>query len=177
MVSAGLAAPLTWSDQFLLGHAALDDTHREFVERLAAMQRSVIACAVDDSADTQAGLDAALAAFIAHAEAHFGEEERWMTSSAFPARDCHVEEHDKVMASLREVAGLRTAGAQAGLVGQLAQALVEWFPGHADHMDSALAHWLSQLAHGGKPVVLRKGAANPGAPGTSRPTDNTGQMR
>ncbi len=47
-------------------------------------------------------------------------------------------------------------------------------------MDSALAHWLSQLAHGGKPIVLRKGVANPGVPGVpgaSLPTDNTGQMQ
>ncbi len=172
MTGNAIGAPLAWGDQFLLGHAALDDTHRDFVERVAAMQRAVVACAVDGSPAAQAEVDAALAAFIAHAEAHFGDEARWMAGSAFPARDCHVEEHDKVMASLREVVELRAGGAPSGLVGQLAQALVDWFPGHADHMDSALAHWLSQRAHGGKPVVLRKGVSH-----ASLPPEQTGDMR
>jgi hemerythrin len=39
---------------------------------------------------------------------------------------------------------------------RLADALADWFPGHAFHLDSALAHWMVTLSHGGKPVVLRR---------------------
>jgi hemerythrin len=39
---------------------------------------------------------------------------------------------------------------------RLANALAEWFPGHAFHLDSALAHWMVKRSHGGKPVVLRR---------------------
>ena len=39
------------------------------------------------------------------------------------------------------------------LVAQLAQ----WFPQHADQLDSALAHWMFSKSMGGKPVVLRRG--------------------
>ena len=38
----------------------------------------------------------------------------------------------------------------------LTKALVDWFPGHATHLDSALAHWLSKQRFGGKPVVIRR---------------------
>jgi hypothetical protein len=34
--------------------------------------------------------------------------------------------------------------------------LIQWFPSHADHLDSALAHWISKLRTGGRPVVLRR---------------------
>ncbi|MBS0552175.1 MAG: hemerythrin, partial [Proteobacteria bacterium] len=38
----------------------------------------------------------------------------------------------------------------------LARALVDWFPGHADYMDSALANWMVKRAHDGSPLVLRR---------------------
>jgi hypothetical protein len=34
--------------------------------------------------------------------------------------------------------------------------LFEWFPGHADYLDSALAAWMTKRRFGGKPVVLRR---------------------
>ena len=39
---------------------------------------------------------------------------------------------------------------------RLAAALADWFPGHAFHRDSALAHWMVKRSFGGKPVVLRR---------------------
>ncbi len=32
--------------------------------------------------------------------------------------------------------------------------LFQWFPGHADYLDSALVAWISKKTLGGKPVVL-----------------------
>jgi len=37
---------------------------------------------------------------------------------------------------------------------------VKWFPGHATHLDSALAQWMFKREHGGKPVVFRRQAAS-----------------
>ncbi|MBS0554662.1 MAG: hemerythrin, partial [Proteobacteria bacterium] len=75
-----------WDDHYLLGYAAMDDTHREFVECVDAMLTA---------SDEQ--FPAALDAFIDHATRHFDQEKDWMSADGFPARDCHVEEHDKVM--------------------------------------------------------------------------------
>lgn len=140
-------AGFDWDDRYLLGYNAMDDTHREFVSLVNAL------LTVDD-----AQLPAALDAFAAHAEDHFAQENRWMDTDGFPARDCHVDEHDKVLASVREVQQLLAEG-NVEVVRELAVALMEWFPGHADYMDSALALWMVKRSHGGAPLVFRRETA------------------
>lgn len=140
-----------WDDRYLLGYGPIDDIHREFVECVDAL------LTVEDAA-----LPAALAAFAAHAQAHFDEENREMESTDFPARDCHIDEHAKVMASVREVQEELAAG-NVTIVRELAVALMEWFPGHADYLDSALAQWLVKRQHGGAPLVLRRKSAQAAA--------------
>jgi hemerythrin len=143
--AAEAQAALSWNDGFLLGFEAMDNTHREFVACVAALQ-----CCDD------ALLSARLAAFERHATAHFEQEERWMHSTRFPAAQCHADEHAAVLSSVREVAQMLRDGATCQVVRDLAQALADWFPGHADYMDAALSHWMSKRTHGGLPVVLRR---------------------
>ncbi len=59
------------------------------------------------------------------------------------------------MASVREVQELVAKG-EVAIARELAQALMDWFPGHADYMDSALATWLVKKSHDGRPLVLRR---------------------
>jgi hemerythrin len=136
---------MAWSDRYLLGHNAMDDTHREFVECVAALQT-----AEDDE------LAACLAAFEAHAVEHFEQEQRWMDSTAFPAAQCHGDEHTAVLNSVHEVQEILRNGGSLQVVRDLARALVDWFPGHADYMDASLSQWLNKRSHGGAPVVLRR---------------------
>lgn len=147
-------ANFRWSDAFLLGYGPMDDTHREFVDCVRAMLDA-----------PEAGFLAALDAFAAHAERHFGEEREWMVGTSFPAADCHIQEHEAVMNSVREV---RTAIAEeredVELGRALARELVNWFPGHADYMDAALSHWMVKRRHGGKPIVIRRDLAVRGEP-------------
>jgi hemerythrin len=135
---------LGWSDAFVLGHEPMDATHREFVALVRAMQTG------PDEALT--GL---LADFEAHARRHFEEEDRWMLETDFPPRDCHMDEHAAVLRSVVEVREVVARG-ELAQVRRLADALADWFPRHADWLDSALAHWLCKRAYGGKPVVLRR---------------------
>ncbi len=141
---------MAWSDAFLLGYPAMDATHREFVDCVAALQT-----AADDD------IERCLDEFLQHALSHFGEEQRWMDASKFPASKCHAEEHDKVLSSVREVIELMQRGVNKQVARDLAEALVQWFPGHADYMDASLSHWLSQQSHGGAPVVLRRQVTEP----------------
>jgi hemerythrin len=135
-----------WSDARLLGYKAMDDTHREFYE----FSHQLLTCDAGTA-------EAALAAFEAHAVSHFGLEERWMRSTAFPPTDCHAEEHAAVLKSTREVrAALMEGRAGVDLVHAFAIHLFQWFPGHADYLDSALVAWIGKKTYGGKPVVLRR---------------------
>lgn len=141
---AAAPAEFAWGDNFLLGYIPMDNTHREFVETVAAM------LAAEDAA-----FGAALEAFIAHAQRHFGEEDAWMRETDFPAAGCHIDEHAAVMKSALEVRERVQAGDFA--TGRdFARELVKWFPGHADYLDSALAAWMVKRQHGARPIVIRR---------------------
>jgi hemerythrin-like metal-binding protein len=122
----------------------MDDTHKEFVERLDAL------LAAEDGEFLER-----LEAFERHAIAHFAEEDAWMQRTGFPPKECHIDEHAAVLASVRQVLELVRQGDIAE-GRRLAAALADWFPGHAFHLDSALAHWMVKRSFGGKPVVLRR---------------------
>ncbi|WP_348683936.1 bacteriohemerythrin [Acidovorax soli] len=145
--AAGLTggSTMAWSDRYLLGHNGMDDTHREFVECVAALQLA-----------QEADLAECLAAFETHAVEHFEQERLWMDSTAFPAAQCHVDEHTAVLDSVHEVQEMLRQGAAGQVARDLARALADWFPGHADYMDASLAQWLVKRSHGGVPVVLRR---------------------
>lgn len=137
-------AGFAWDDRYLLGHRGMDDTHREFVALVDALL-----------AASDGNLPGALDVFARHAESHFEEENRLMDQHDFPARGCHKDEHDKVLASVREVQAMVAAG-DVEIGRELGLALVDWFPGHADYMDSALATWLVKKLTKGAPLVLRR---------------------
>src|SRR5512134_122658 len=119
--------PLEWSESLVLGHAVMDETHREFVELLNRVGTA-------GEADVLEQLDA----FIAHTEAHFTQEEQWMEAMQFPPLGCHRAEHEGVLEIMREVRK-RIAGGESHYGAVLAQAIAEWFPLHAQSMDTMLA--------------------------------------
>ncbi len=152
--AAGLSsagAPLLfWDDALLLGMPEMDDEHRAFVSRIHALQ----------TAEPHA-VHQRLADFEQHARAHFEAEDRWMRETEFPPRQCHIDEHAAVLKSVAEVQALVAAG-RTDIVQGLADELARWFPGHAQHLDSALAAWVSKRKWGAKPVVLKRGVAHSG---------------
>ncbi|MBL5976881.1 MULTISPECIES: bacteriohemerythrin [Comamonas] len=137
-------ATLVWGDHLLMGHGPMDELHEEFVELIALLQTA------EDSE-----LPSLLQAMQTHLQHHFAEEDQWMLSTGFPPRDCHIDEHAAVLKSVAEVR-VKLAEGNIALCRDLTKALVDWFPGHATHLDSALAHWLSKQRFGGKPVVIRR---------------------
>ena len=141
---------LAWSDQLAIGQDVMDETHREFVDqlnRVGAAADAAMLAAIDD--------------FIAHTEAHFGQEEAWMDDVAFPPRGCHRGEHQKVLETAREVRK-RVETGDYKLGRTLAEALAEWFPQHALSMDAVLALYLNQIGYapGGDNAAILAAAAN-----------------
>ena len=139
-----------WSDAFLLGYGAMDVVHQEFVDIVSAMQ----SC-------PNAELLSHFTALALHVEDHFAQENTWMRDSAFPAMACHIEEHSAVQKSVAEVMALVSQGNIA--VGRrLAHALADWFPGHADYLDAALAQWMVKRRTGGAPLVFKRNLLHAG---------------
>lgn len=136
----------TWSDERLLGFSPLDDIHEEFYTTTI----NLLTC-------DEHNLEAALEAFREHAIRHFGEEDEWMVSTDFPPRECHMDEHKAVLETVNQIQTLVTAGrATPALLHDFGVHLFEWFPGHAAHLDSALAAWMCKRTLGGKPVVFKR---------------------
>lgn len=127
-----------------LGYAPMDRIHAEFDEMLT----SVGAGQPADWVEFLATLDA-------HLRAHFEAEDRWMRDTAFPAADCHIDEHAAVLKSSTEVLALAREGNVKPAPSFVAE-LGRWFPGHADYLDSALAAWMCKRQYGGKPVVIHR---------------------
>lgn len=113
-----------------LGYTPIDALHAEF--------DACVAVLTDAPAER---LTAALSALRAHLLRHFGDEERWMRESGFPAFDCHKREHDKVLNVVAEAERRCTEGDE-DVVRRLAVELPNWFAIHATTMDAALVAWL-----------------------------------
>ncbi len=134
-------------DDHVLGYPQMDATHQEFIDCVAALITAEDAQVVD-----------AFAQLKAHLIMHFDQEKTWMLETQFPASECHINEHNEVLKSVEEVEALLKSGDRL-IHKRLAQELQNWFPGHADYLDSALAHWLCKRTFGGAPIVLHKAVA------------------
>ena len=127
---------LAWSDALSLELDFMDNTHREFVDLLAATE-----LAGDDSV-----LDR-FSALIDHTDDHFGREDQWMKDTHFSSSNCHAMQHNVVLQVMRE--GLKRGQEQGDLkmVRQMAHELGIWFPQHAQTMDAALALHLRRVGY------------------------------
>ena len=137
-------APLPASTPSQLGYAPMDSIHEEFE---ALLRRATTAGEQDWLA--------ILTEIDAHLRSHFEAEDRWMKETGFPPGDCHMDEHAAVLKSSSEVLELARVG-DSRPAPSFIQALADWFPGHADYLDSALAAWMCKRQFGGKPVVLHR---------------------
>lgn len=121
-------AVLQWNDALELQNARMDETHREFVSALNALDE------VSDAA-LAVGLDR----FIEDTVAHFGQEDRWMKRTNFAPENCHAAEHANVLEIMREVRR-RIGEGDIEIGRRLIKELGPWFENHAQSMDAALAY-------------------------------------
>lgn len=145
-------ATLTWSAALELQVPAMDETHREFVDLLAA---------VEAAADTE--LTGLWHALTAHTEAHFGQEDRWMEATGFAVGNCHASQHQVVLEILRE-AGKRCAEGDYAMIRGLTPELAAWFNHHAQTMDAALAQHLQSVGFDTDSGMVAHAQALPPAP-------------
>lgn len=128
-------ATLEWNAQLEQNLPAMDATHREFVDLLAQAE-----AASDDA------LMDLWREVVAHTQAHFAMEDRWMLDTGFAAGNCHSSQHQVVMEILHESLVKAEAGDLA-LVRAMTRDLASWFSYHAQTMDAALAQHLHRVGY------------------------------
>jgi hemerythrin-like metal-binding protein len=140
---------LEWSQDYVLDLPQMDDTHQEFVKLLAAVE-----------AASDANVIPAWQELVAHTEAHFNREDRWMVETRFAASNCHSTQHQVVLEIMQKGA---EEGSQGNLemVRQMAKELAVWFPQHAHSMDAALATHLHRVGYDTVTGVVHKPQALP----------------
>ena len=101
--TAERTATVQWSDALCLDLDFMDDTHREFIDLLAAIEVAADDRVVD-----------CFAAMIDHTDGHFGAEDQWMKDTQFSSSNCHTMQHSVILQVLRE--GLRRGREEGDLV-------------------------------------------------------------
>lgn len=140
---------LVWSDALALENPVMDQTHMEFVDLLAAVQKS------DD-----ARLMEHWERLVEHTQEHFDREDAWMRETRFSASNCHAMQHNVVLQVMREVLKRGKAGDQA-IVRQIADELVLWFPEHAQSMDASLAAYIQSVGFDPETGIVHRPEALP----------------
>lgn len=126
---------MEWKEDFELGLAPMDGTHREFVAMLSELE----SCPDGEFV----GL---LERLAAHTVAHFDQESAWMHASGFPPIRCHMGEHERVLKVISEVlARVRSGDLELGR--RLVAELPHWFEHHAATMDCALAAYIRSTGY------------------------------
>ena len=132
--AAATSPSLLWSEELVLGLPAIDQTHVEFVELLAATEMA------DDDQLLQR-----LQALTDHTVDHFGREDQWMAATAFAPVNCHGMQHRVVLQTLDELLRRGREEGDLALVRSILPELGKWFAQHAQTMDAALAWHLDQV--------------------------------
>jgi hemerythrin-like metal-binding protein len=132
--TAATSPSLVWSEELVLGLPAIDQTHVEFVELLAATE-----LAEDEQ------LLEKLQALTDHTVDHFGREDQWMAATAFAPVNCHGMQHRVVLQTLEELLRRGREDGDLALVRSILPELGKWFAQHAQTMDAALAWHLEQV--------------------------------
>jgi len=126
-------APLNWSADLHTGDSRMDATHEEFVNMLNQI--------LETPQDQQLPL---YQDFLKHTVEHFAQEDRWMLATGFSADNCHAGQHATILETMRAVQ-VHYEGGDTEIITRLAEALAEWFPGHANSMDAGLAQHLQSV--------------------------------
>ena len=141
---ANPAAPtlMPWTDSLHTGDARMDETHQEFVD----MINQILATPEDQQLPVYK-------AFLNHTVEHFAQEERWMLATGFSADNCHAEHHATILETMRVVEA-HSLDSDTTIITRMAEALAEWFPGHANSMDAGLAAHLKSVGFNSESETL-----------------------
>lgn len=137
---------LSWTDELVLGDPRTDHTHQEFIDLV--------------NATTAAPAENKLAVYqqlLTHTVEHFAQEERWMLACGIQPDFCHFGQHASVLQVMQEVER-RALNGETEYIGSMIEALVEWFPSHANSMDASLVSYLQEKGYDTATETFKAGA-------------------
>lgn len=127
--------PLQWKETLSLGLPAMDEESQKLAALLALAESA-----------SDANLTAVWRQLVAHTQAQFEREDRWMAQTAFSSTSVHSVQHKVVLQVMRE--GLTTGETgNLALIRTMTHELGVWFAQHNQSMDAALALHLRKTGY------------------------------
>jgi hemerythrin len=126
-----------------VGNDSIDGEHRILVGLVDA-----IADQVEQGANPSM-LRGLLEKLVEYTNTHFLSEQLLMRLYSYPDYEAHVQEHDRLLADLRDLRQ-RIEKGEAPLTGEVVTALRSWVCGHIRGQDSALARFLERRGQPGE---------------------------
>lgn len=131
---------LEWSDRLTVGHALIDEQHRELIRRFTQFLE---AC---QQTRARGQLEPLLLFLDSYVTSHFREEERLMKRHAYPDAEAHFAAHRQIEARLGDLREeLRNDGISSALIIQTNQTLLEWVVRHIQQTDLQLGNYLKRV--------------------------------
>lgn len=128
---------LEWTEKMAVGHAVIDQQHRELFRRFDDL---IEACR---QAGGKERIEALLGFLDNYVVSHFREEERMMDRHAYPGAYEHKAQHRHFIGQLDALkADLREKGVSAHLVISTNQILLKWIIRHIKSIDVQLGNFL-----------------------------------
>lgn len=126
--------PANWDDErHALQLAQLDDTHREFVAQVAALNAA-------DAAE----FPALFQELVNHTRTHFTAEGELMRTSKYRGLPEHKADHHRVLGELLQLNRSLKRGRMPLVRAYVKEGLMEWFDTHVATMDAALTMHLKK---------------------------------
>ena len=116
----------------LLGYALIDADHQVFINQINALALA-----------SNAEFPALFQQFYQDTEQHFAQEKLLMQQTAYPGETDHVNEHQRVLAELKQFKTRVEKGSFTFVRSYINQQLPAWFLLHVTTMDAALVSHLS----------------------------------
>ena len=129
---------LNWSDRLKVGHATIDEQHRQLFSAYAAFLN---AC---EQRRGQAHLQEVFTFLNDYTRTHFAAEEALMSAHGFAGMAAHQQEHRRFIARLDELQQeMAASGPTIKILIGTTKALVYWLTEHIRDVDARLAGFLN----------------------------------
>lgn len=134
---------LGWDDKLKVGHAVIDEQHRQLFTAFAVF---ISAC---EEHRGQAHLQEIFGFLNDYTRSHFAAEEVLMTECGFAGLPAHQEQHRRFVSRLNDLQQeMATSGPTVKILIGTTKALVYWLTEHIRDVDTRLADFLNTPTSG-----------------------------
>lgn len=131
--------PFQWSEEYAIGHAAIDNQHRKIVDII-----NLLHSVLQDGAKSKAGAGEVFDQLAHYVMTHFAYEEQLIADAGYPIEKIieHRRQHDRLLNGVREVSLAYQTGDTEALAELLPYLYGAWLIDHICYSDKDYATYL-----------------------------------